>query len=86
MITFFCSKKDAAADGANFRQVIWNALVAEMALYHEMGAPKTVKACKAKYSRVCTALQTPQISMINKFPLALHCLQHCHNSEKIVWF
>lgn len=59
MILFLCSKKDAAADGSNFRPAIWNALVTEMALHHGTGAPKTVKSCKAKYSPMCTALQTP---------------------------
>jgi hypothetical protein len=59
MITFLCSKKDAMADGANFKLAVWNALVAEMALHHGMGAPKTAKACKSKYSWVCTILQTP---------------------------
>ena len=63
MITFLCPKKDAAADGANFRPVVWNTLVTEMAKYHETGAPKTVKACKAKYSWVCTVLQSPDSSI-----------------------
>ncbi|KAF8227349.1 hypothetical protein L208DRAFT_1039917, partial [Tricholoma matsutake] len=50
MITFLCSKKEASADGANFRLTIWNALAVEMALHHGTGAPKTVKACKSKYA------------------------------------
>jgi hypothetical protein len=59
MITFLLSKKEAAADGATFKTVIWNALVADMALHHTTGAMKTVNACKSKYSRVCTALDIP---------------------------
>ncbi|KAF8233051.1 hypothetical protein L208DRAFT_1135319, partial [Tricholoma matsutake] len=58
MITFLCSRKDAAADGANFKLAVWNTLVAEMALHHGMGAPKTDKACKSKYSRLWTAYNT----------------------------
>jgi hypothetical protein len=54
MIIFLCSKKEAAADGANFKLVVWNALVAEMAPHLGPGAPKTVKACKSKYTWVCT--------------------------------
>jgi hypothetical protein len=56
MITFLLSKKEAAADGATFKPVVWNALVADMALHHTAGAPKTASACKSKYSRVrsCT--------------------------------
>ncbi|KAF8235907.1 hypothetical protein L208DRAFT_1254439 [Tricholoma matsutake] len=60
MITFLCSKKEASADGANFRLTIWNALAVEMALHHGTGAPKTVKACKLKYAQMCTTSQTPQ--------------------------
>lgn len=59
MITFLLSKKEAAADGATFKSVVWNALVADMALHHTTGAMKTVGACKSKYSRVCTALEIP---------------------------
>ncbi|KAF8222592.1 hypothetical protein L208DRAFT_1123139, partial [Tricholoma matsutake] len=58
MITFLCSKKDATADGTNFKPAVWNALVAEMALHHGMGAPKTAKACKSKYSQLRTAYNT----------------------------
>jgi hypothetical protein len=59
MINFLCSKKEAAADGANFKVTVWNVLVVEMALHHGIGAPKTVKACKSKYARVSTTSQTP---------------------------
>ena len=41
MITFLCSKKNAAVDGVNFRLAVWNALVTEMALYHETGVRVT---------------------------------------------
>ncbi|KAF8228064.1 hypothetical protein L208DRAFT_1187260, partial [Tricholoma matsutake] len=54
MITFLCSKKDAAADGANFKATVWNALVIEMVLHHSTGA----KACKSKYAQLCTAYNT----------------------------
>ncbi|KAF8235265.1 hypothetical protein L208DRAFT_1257999 [Tricholoma matsutake] len=46
------------ADGANFKLAVWNVLVAEMALHHGMGAPKTAKACKPKYSQLQTAYNT----------------------------
>ena len=54
MITFLLSKKEAAADGATFKSVVWNALVVHMAQHHTMGAMKTVGACKSKYARVST--------------------------------
>ena len=44
-------------DGANFKLVVWNALVMEMALHLGPGVPKTVKACKLKYTWVCTTSQ-----------------------------
>ena len=62
MITFLCSKKEAAADGSTFRSPVWNALIKEMAVHHSTGAPKTVSACKSKYGRVCTTLKTSQTS------------------------
>ncbi|KAF8220913.1 hypothetical protein L208DRAFT_1331121 [Tricholoma matsutake] len=55
MINFLCSKKEAAADGANFKVTVWNALTVEMALHHGIGALKTVKACKSKYARLRSA-------------------------------
>jgi hypothetical protein len=58
MIVFLLSKKEAAADGATFKSVVWNALVAHMAQHHSTGALKTVNACKSKYSRVCTVFET----------------------------
>jgi hypothetical protein len=57
MIHFLLSKKEAAADGATFKSVVWNALVADMAKHHSTGALKNVNACKSKYSRVRTALE-----------------------------
>ena len=59
MINFLLGKKEAAADGATFKTVVWNALVEEMALHHTTGVMKTVNACKSKYSRVCTMLDIP---------------------------
>ena len=59
MINFLCSKKEAAADGANFKVAVWNVLVVEMVLHHEIGAPKTVKACKSKYAWVSMTSKTP---------------------------
>jgi hypothetical protein len=56
MILFLISKKNAAVDGANFRPVIWNMLIKEMVKHHTKGGPKTVAACKSKYSQVCTIL------------------------------
>ena len=81
MFTFICPKKDAAADGANFRLVVWNTLVTEMAKYHETGAPKTSIHGYVQFYRV----QTPQSSLI-QFSSASDCLQHCHDSERIIWF
>ena len=57
MIYFLIGKKEAAADGATFKTVVWNALVTEMAQHHTTGAAKTASACKSKYSRVCTAFK-----------------------------
>jgi hypothetical protein len=65
MINFLLSKKEAAADGATFKTVVWNALVAEMALHHTTGAMKTVSACKSKYTRVRTLLNIHLISLTN---------------------
>ena len=59
MITFICSKKEAAVDGANFKLAVWNALVVEMAPNLSPGAPKTAKACKSKYGQVCSTSQSP---------------------------
>ncbi|KAF8224591.1 hypothetical protein L208DRAFT_1310432, partial [Tricholoma matsutake] len=55
MINFLCSKKEAAADGANFKVTVWNVLIVEMVLHHGIGAPKTVKACKSKYTQLQSA-------------------------------
>ncbi|KAF8228774.1 hypothetical protein L208DRAFT_1174287, partial [Tricholoma matsutake] len=62
MITFFLSKKEeAAADGATFKTVVCNALVAEMALHHTTGAMKTVSAYKSKFLDLVTNLNSLQL-------------------------
>lgn len=55
MITFLCSKKEAAAGGANFKPAVWNALIVEMAPHLGPGAHKTTKACKSKYGQLWSA-------------------------------
>jgi hypothetical protein len=56
MILFLLSKKEAAADGATFKSVVWNALATHMAQHHTTGAMKTDNACKSKYSRVSASV------------------------------
>ena len=58
MIHFLLSKKDAAADGANFKSSVWTGLVIELAKHHKKGGPKTAAASKSKYARVCTVLDS----------------------------
>ena len=46
---FLLSEIASTADGRNFKQVMWNAAVVEMAKVSTKGPDKTVKACSSKY-------------------------------------
>ena len=49
LIVFLLSEIASTADGRNFKQVMWNAAVVEMAKVPTKGPDKTVKACSSKY-------------------------------------
>jgi len=58
LIDFLIENKSNAGDAAMFRQSVWNAAAVKLAETHGSGGPKTDRACKEKWIRVCrTAFQ-----------------------------
>ncbi|KIO02906.1 hypothetical protein M404DRAFT_147000, partial [Pisolithus tinctorius Marx 270] len=54
LLDFIDSHKATAGDGLNFKAPFWNACAASPMLANpEKGGPKTPKACKEKWKRVC---------------------------------
>jgi len=54
LIEFLQGSLSMAGDGVNFKQAIWNAVAEHMIPFTTQGGTKTARACKNKFSRVCT--------------------------------
>jgi hypothetical protein len=61
LLEFLETSLPSAGDGVNFKQATWNATAEHMIPFNTRGGVKTAKACKNKFSRVCTT--SPPLSL-----------------------
>jgi hypothetical protein len=61
LLEFLETSLPSAGDRVNFKQATWNAAAEHMIPFNTRGGVKTAKACKNKFSRVCTT--SPPLSL-----------------------
>jgi hypothetical protein len=84
LIEFLESSLAAAGDGVNFKQATWNAAAEHMIPFTTKGGVKMAKACRNKFTQVCTQPCSLIAKLMSK--IAERTLYHRHCTKGAIGF